>query len=86
MAPPCLLSMLSPELRWHRGKQLIPHEHPGKTARPMLSLGLVCTSLDMLCPGGGIIILMYLEMGRGPIESELVVFSLDLVFHLIGKA
>lgn len=86
MAPTCLLSMLSPELRWHRGEQLILPEHIAKTAWPMLSLGLACTSLDTLCPGTGIIILMYLEMGRGPIGSELVVFSLDLMLHLIGKA
>lgn len=86
MAPTCLLSMLSPELRWHRGEQLIPPEHTAKTALPMLSLGLACTSLDTLCPGTGIIIVMYLEMGRGPIGSELVVFSLDLMLHLIGKA
>lgn len=86
MAPTCLLSMLSPELRWHRGEQLIPPEHTAKTALSMLSLGLACTSLDTLCPGTGIIIVMYLEMGRGPIGSELVVFSLDLMLHLIGKA
>lgn len=86
MAPTCLLSMLSPELRWHRGEQLIPPEHTAKTAGLMLSLGLACTSLDTLCPGTGIIIVIYLETGRGPIESELVVFSLDLMLHLIGKA